>query len=81
MTYLRIFHIIIPRLYPGSMLGLLFMASKAISAAGMAPDELCPDCPNEVMNMKVRLTEEPSPKPNNRSAIRMFCISFIMSLS
>ena len=40
------------------MLGLLLISSRAMSAAGMAPDELNPNCPKEVMNMKVRLDWE-----------------------
>ena len=32
------------------------MSSRAMSAAGIAPEELNPNCPKEVMNMKVRLT-------------------------
>ena len=36
------------------MLGLLLMASSAISAAGMAPDELRPNRPNDVMNINER---------------------------
>ena len=36
------------------MLGLALMASSAMSAAGMAPDELRPNRPNDVMNINDR---------------------------
>ena len=37
------------------MLGSLLIPSNAMSAAGIAPEELKPNCPKDVINMNVRL--------------------------